>query len=97
MSFHGLKLDFTHKEKLMATLPTPEETAREILAIFVHHFNCRAEQSLRINNFNAVWHKRGLSHADFKPGMDYAVTKGWVEVLPAGDTFKLTSAGFAEA
>lgn len=80
----------------MATLPTPEETARNILAIFVEHFKCRSGQVLRINNFSAVWHKRGLAAEDFKPGMKYAVAQGWVEALPTGDAFKLTSTGFAE-
>jgi hypothetical protein len=81
----------------VATLPTPEETAREILAIFVGHFKCRPEHVLRINNFLAVWHGRGLAAEDFEPGMQYAATQGWVEVQPGGASFKLTSAGFAEA
>ncbi|SER61312.1 hypothetical protein SAMN04487958_1024 [Vreelandella subterranea] len=81
----------------MATLPTPEETAREILEIFVGHFNSRPGHVLRINNFTAVWHSRGLASEDFKPGMEYAVAQGWVDVQSDGDAFKLTDAGFAEA
>ena len=81
----------------MATLPTPEETAREILAIFVGHFKSRPEHVLRVNNFLAVWHTRGLEAEDFKPGMEYAAAQGWVEVQPGGISFKLTSAGFAAA
>ncbi len=81
----------------MATLPTPEETAVEILAIFVGHFKCRAGVVLRINNFLAVWHTRGLAAEDFKPGMEYAVKQGWVEVQPGGDSFILTESGFAKA
>ena len=81
----------------MATLPTPEETAREILAIFVSHFKSRPEDVLRINNFLAVWLPRGLAAEDFNPGMEYAVAQGWVEVRPGGESFKLTSAGFAAA
>jgi hypothetical protein len=81
----------------MATLPTPEETAREILAIFVGHFNSRPDHVLRVNNFLAVWHGRGLAAEDFKPGMEYAAAQGWVEVQPSGDSFKLTSAGFSAA
>lgn len=81
----------------MATLPTPEETAREILAIFVGHFNSRPDSVLRVNNFFAVWHGRGLASEDFVPGMEYAAAQGWVEVQPSGDSFKLTSTGFSAA
>ena len=81
----------------MATLPSPEESAREILNIFVKHFNGRPGHVLRINNFTAVWLPRGLANEDFKPGMEYAASKQWVEVLDNGDSFRLTEAGFAEA
>jgi hypothetical protein len=78
-------------------LPSPEETAREILKIFVEHFNGRPGRVLRLPNFLAVWHPRGLHHDDFKPGMEYAVSQGWIEVQTSGDSFKLTAAGFHEA
>jgi hypothetical protein len=81
----------------MATLPTPEETAREILAIFVTHFKARPEGVLRINSFLAVWHPRGLASADFKLGMEFAAEMGWVEVQAGGESFKLTSVGYEAA
>ncbi len=81
----------------MASMPTPEETAREILAIFVHQFNNRPDDVMRLNNFTAVWHSRGLDAADFTPGMTYAAQQGWVDVLPKGESFRLTAKGFAEA
>lgn len=81
----------------MATLPAPEETAREILAIFVGHFKGRPDYVLRVNNFLAVWRTRGLASEDFKPGMECAAMLGWIEVQSGGDSFKLTSAGFAAA
>lgn len=81
----------------MAILPTPEDTAREILAIFVEHFKSRPDNVLRANNFLAVWHNRGLAAEDFALGMDYAAEKGWVVIQPGGDSFKLTATGFAEA
>jgi len=81
----------------MASMPTPEETAREILAIFVGHFKCRPDHVLRINNFIAVWHQRGLEADDFKPGMTFAAQKGWVDVVSNGEAFKLTAQGFSEA
>lgn len=81
----------------MATLPTPEQTAREILSIFVGHFNARPGHVLRINNFLAVWHGRGLQSEDFKPGMEFAAQSEWVQVIDGGISFQLTDAGFAEA
>lgn len=81
----------------MATLPTPEETSREILSIFVTSFNCRPEEVLRINNFHSIWHSRRLRAEDFKSGMEFAVNKGWIEVLKGGSSFRLTASGFAEA
>ena len=81
----------------MATLPTAEQTAREILAIFVGHFKCRPGFVLRLNNFMAIWHGRGLHAEDFKPGMEYAAQQEWIEVREDGGSFRLTEAGFAEA
>jgi pyrimidine deaminase RibD-like protein len=81
----------------MATVPTREEIAREILAIFVDHFNRRAGEVLRVNNFLGVWDARRLRAVDFKPGMELAAERGWVEVLRGGTSFRLTSDGFAAA
>ncbi|EZI29585.1 hypothetical protein [Pseudomonas extremaustralis] len=81
----------------MASLPSPEQTARAILDIFVGHFNRRPEDVLRVNNFLSVWHSRGLEAGDFKPGMEFAATQNWVEILPQGDAFRLTALGFSEA
>jgi hypothetical protein len=91
-----LLLGILNKGVYMANLPTPEDTAREILAIFAEN-NSRPGTVLRTNNFNAVWHTRGLASQDFKPGMEYAVSQGWVEVLPGGASYRLTESGFAEA
>lgn len=81
----------------MATLPTNEEIAIEVLSIFVGHFNCRPEHVLSVNNFQAVWHSRGLEAEDFKPGMEFADQRGWIEILPGGTSFRLTKDGFAAA
>ena len=81
----------------MATVPTPEESAREILSIFVNQFKCRSGGVLRINSFNSVWSSRGNATEDFEPGMRHAAEKDWVEVQPGGHSYKLTDQGFAEA
>lgn len=81
----------------MASIPTPEETAVEILTIFVSQFRLRAGGVLSVNNFLSVWHTRGLVAEDFGPGMEHAVEQGWVEIQPDGTDFKLTDSGFAKA
>jgi hypothetical protein len=78
----------------MAKIPSPKETAINILDIFVNHFQERPSHVLRINNFLAVWHKKGLQWDDFVPGMEHAVEEGWVEVLSDGASFRLTQSGF---
>jgi pyrimidine deaminase RibD-like protein len=77
----------------MAKLPTADETAREILTIFVEHFKCRPNDVLRINNFLAVWLPRGLATEDFGPGMELAIERGWVELVTQ-HSFRLTKDGF---
>lgn len=79
----------------MATIPTPQETAINILDIFVNHFNCRPTHVLRINNFISIWPKKKLHWEDFSSGMEYAAKIGFVEILPGGTSFKLTDIGFA--
>ena len=81
----------------MATIPTPEETALEILDIFVKNFKCLSGDVLQIHYFNTLWLKRGLVAEDFAHGMEFAAQQGWVEVLRGGASFMLTAAGFAKA
>lgn len=81
----------------MVKIPTPEETAIEILAIFVNHFKSRTGNVLGLGNFLSVWHNRGLAADDFKAGMEYAAQQGWVDILPGGESFKLTELGFSKA
>jgi hypothetical protein len=81
----------------MATIPTPEESARVILAIFVNHFKCRPGHVLSLSNFIAVSNEYGLHEDDFKPGMDCAADNGWIEILERGGEFRLTQTGFSEA
>ena len=81
----------------MASVPTPQSTAEEILRIFVNHFKCRSGHVLRANNFLAVWHTRGLHWEDFVPGMQYADEKEWVEVLGGGTSYRITELGYSAA
>ena len=77
----------------MADLPTPEENASAVLAIFAH-FNLRAGEVLRPNNFMAVADSRGLRWDDIISGLEEGVELGWFEETDKGSV-SLTDAGFA--
>ena len=81
----------------MTTLPTPQQSAHEILAIFVWHFGLLAGEVLPSNSFSALWQRRGYRPEDFNAGLLYAIESGWLEVLPGGNSYRLTKSGFADA
>ena len=78
----------------MATLPTPEESARRILSIFALNTlnNSRPDDVLMAEQANFAFRQAGGSAAEFH---EYAVQNGWLEISN-NDTIKLTNAGFAE-
>ena len=78
----------------MATIPTSEEVAKQIISIFVHEFNQRPGEVLTYNNFFKKIDERTWTHSDFKKGLDYAAKQGWIEILESGDSFRLTELGF---
>lgn len=80
----------------MATVPSPEESARKILKLFVVHFKGRAGHVLRPNNFNSVLHSYNIRESDFNEGMQYAIEREWIE-SSQGQSYTLTQAGFDEA
>ena len=80
----------------MATLPTPEQCARAILAIFVSHYGLRPGDVLRKNNFNVLWPQRGYRPKDFKMGLQFAIECGWLELVPGGSTYRLTKSGYTD-
>jgi len=80
----------------MAQLPTPDETARHILSIFVNHFKRREGDVLQMRNFLAAFSSNGLDTRDLPQGIECAVKNEWLEQTPNGG-FKLTAAGFHEA
>ncbi|WP_395400750.1 hypothetical protein ACHMW6_24630 [Pseudoduganella sp. UC29_106] len=81
----------------MAIIHAPEESAAEILNIYVHMFESRPGDVLRISNFMKVWFPRGFVVMEFLAGLEYAITQGWIEERPAIDAFKLTDTGFERA
>ena len=81
----------------MATIPTPEYCAHEILSIFVTKFNRRPGEYLPINSFYEEMEKRRFRMADFQSGIKYAVTQGWIEILSDGTSYRLLEAGYMAA
>jgi len=86
-----------YEGETMATIPAPEKSALAILDIFVNYFKYRPGDVVQRHSFNTLWHERGLTAEDLKPGMKFAARQGWVEVLRGGSSFMLTAAGFAKA
>ena len=81
----------------MAALPTPEQCAREILAICVWHFGLLAGDVMYSKNFLALWAQRDYRPADFDTGLHFAIESGWLELLPGGCSYRLTKSGFTDA
>ncbi len=53
----------------MATVPSPEQSARKILKLFVEHFEARAGKVLRLSNFNSVIYDYDIKASDFNDGL----------------------------
>lgn len=66
----------------MAKLPTPEETARQILSIFVQHFKSREGDVLRMASFLTIFSEKGLDPRDLAQGIEFAVASNWIEQTP---------------
>ena len=78
---------------MMATLPTPEESARAILAIFAKH-NLRAGDLMMAGQLNMLFLTGAGKGADYVAGLQYAFENDWLK--QTGTTFALTDTGFAE-
>jgi hypothetical protein len=80
----------------MAAIPTPEQCARAILAIFVTHFGLRPGEVLPRKTFQTIWPQRGYGPQDFEVGLKFAAESGWLELLPGGESYRLTKSGFTD-
>ena len=80
----------------MTAIPTPEECARAILAIFVSHFGLRPGEVLHRKSFLTLWPQRGYRPKNFKTGLQFAIESGWLELLPGDSSYRLTKSGFTD-
>jgi hypothetical protein len=75
----------------MSQVPTQEDSAKYIISIF-SKFSIRPGQVLMLQNFYDSFSQPGWQASDFKPGMDYALEMGWVEIGP-NNFYTLTDKG----
>jgi hypothetical protein len=78
----------------MATLPTPEESARATLAIFKAK-GMRPGGILQKAQVHLQFTLDGGKTTDFTAGLKYAVDAGWIELRSSGTALRLTDQGFA--
>ncbi len=80
----------------MTTLPTPEECARNILAIYKRQ-NVRTGEMLLRNALQSNFVNGGRAD-DFSAGLDYCVENGWLKTKPdKTNMYFLTEVGFAQS
>jgi hypothetical protein len=78
----------------MRTMPTPEESARSILAVFKAS-GTRPNQVLMLGTVDRSFLSRPNTRTvDFTSGLRHAVDMGWVELTGQGRQLRLTQSGF---
>ena len=78
----------------MRTMPTPEESARSILAVFKAS-GARANEVLMLGAVDRRFlSRRDARPVDFTSGLRHAVDTGWVELAGQGRQLRLTQAGY---
>lgn len=85
-----------NKEKIMATLPTPEDRGKKILAIF-KQLGIEAGQSLIFGKILSYVAKNTISEEDLNIGLSWLEEKGYVEKKKDGISLfiVLTEKGYA--
>jgi len=78
----------------MRLVPTPEESAEDILTIF-KVMGFRSGAALQKDQVQMQFNINGGNIAGFSAGLQFGVDNGWLK-LPSEVTIELTDAGFAE-
>jgi hypothetical protein len=76
----------------MATAPTPEKSARDVLRIFAAKA-VRAGENLMRGDLSLACQRAGGINAELMDGLKYSIKQGWLE--KNGTAFRLTEAGFS--
>ncbi len=80
----------------MAKLPTMEESAKNLLQIFIKR-NRRPGECLLINVLQTDWNNAELEDKAFKEGLDYAIDQGWIEEKEINKLYCITDEGFSKS
>jgi hypothetical protein len=80
----------------MATIPTPEDGARHILAVFLRSGSARPGDVLPPARVVQAFWEPLWRQADLQPALAFATDQGWIELTSNGG-YRLTDAGFAAA
>jgi hypothetical protein len=78
----------------MATVLSPQESARAILSFFKLK-DVRPNEMLVAGQVNQQFLTKGGNAADYVEGIKYVIERGWLEPL-TNDRFRLTETGFIE-
>src|SRR6516225_7683957 len=78
----------------MATVPTPEESARTILS-FLKLKDLHPNEMVMASQVNQQFLTNGGKAPAYAEGIEYAIERGWLEPLTK-DRFRLTETGFIE-
>jgi hypothetical protein len=76
----------------MIKLPSPEESARLILAIYRHN-NVPTGRVLESRALNSQFIDLDGSSADYEAGLRFAAERGWIKIEP--NVVRLNAPGFA--
>jgi hypothetical protein len=81
----------------MATAPTLEDAAREILRLLVHDHGLSAGEVIRTLTISSALMPPVWPSGSANAGFQYAQSKDWLEAANSPAFIKLTQAGFDEA
>ncbi len=79
----------------MATLPNPQDLARELTAVLVQH-GCRQGEGMPIQSARFQFGTNRRTE-DFTAAVEQAAANGWVVLTRSGFWITLTQAGFVAA
>lgn len=77
------------------TIQSPDENARLLMSIFVHHFKLLTGEALLASKLSSVWYEKQKSQEDMVNGLEYAKAQEWI--VPLDEAFRLTEAGYSAA
>jgi len=88
----GMDQALPNQETAADTIRSPEQNARLIAIIFVHHFGLFAGETLTAVKLSGAWYEKHKGQTDLVEGLEYAKAKRWI--YSVDEAFTLTEAGY---